>query len=55
MPEGNEGVVKRFYHELWNRWDMDVADALLAEDVRFRGTLGSMLEGREAFTSAPCC
>jgi predicted ester cyclase len=49
VPEGNERVVERFYHELWNRWDFDVADEILAEGVRFRGTLGSVLEGRDAF------
>ena len=49
MPEGNEKIVERFYHELWNRWDLGVADEILAEGVRFRGTLGSTLEGREAF------
>ena len=49
MPEGNEGIVERFYRELWYDWDLDVADEILAEDLRFRGTLGSTLEGREAF------
>jgi steroid delta-isomerase-like uncharacterized protein len=49
VPEGNEGIVERFYRELWNSWDLDVADEILAEDLRFRGTLGSTLEGREAF------
>jgi SnoaL-like polyketide cyclase len=49
VPDGNEELVKRFYHELWNRWDLGVAGEILAEDVRFRGTLGSTLEGREAF------
>jgi predicted ester cyclase len=49
MAGGTERVIERFYHELWNRWNLDVADEILAEDVRFRGTLGSTLEGREAF------
>ena len=49
MPEGNERIVERFYHELWNRWDLNVADEIIAEGVRFRGTLGSTLEGRDAF------
>ncbi len=49
VPEGNEGIVERFYRELWNNWDLNVADEILAEDLRFRGTLGSTLEGREAF------
>lgn len=49
MLEGNVGIVERFYRELWNNWNLDVADEILAEDLRFRGTLGSTLEGREAF------
>jgi steroid delta-isomerase-like uncharacterized protein len=49
VPGGNEEIVERFYHELWNNWGLDVADEILAEDLRFRGTLGSTLEGREAF------
>ncbi len=50
MREDDERVVERFYDELWNRWDLSVADEVLAENLRFRGTLGSTLEGLpEAF------
>lgn len=49
MSRDNERVVERFYYELWNRWAVSVADEILAEDLRFRGTLGSTLTGREAF------
>lgn len=49
MADTNEKIVERFYQELWNAWDLSVADEILAENVRFRGTLGSTLEGREAF------
>jgi predicted ester cyclase len=49
VTDANEKTVERFYHELWNTWDLSVANDVLAEDVRFRGTLGSTLEGREAF------
>jgi predicted ester cyclase len=49
VTDANEKTVERFYHELWNTWDLSVANDVLAEDVRFRGTLGSTLEGRETF------
>lgn len=49
MPVDNEQVVGRFYHELWNLWDLPLADEILAEDLRFRGTLASTLEGLAAF------
>jgi steroid delta-isomerase-like uncharacterized protein len=45
----NEGTIERFYHDLWNRWDLAVADELVAADLRFRGSLGAMIAGREGF------
>lgn len=41
-------LVRRFYDELWNAWRPEVADEILAEDFRFRGTLDE-LAGRDAF------
>jgi steroid delta-isomerase-like uncharacterized protein len=49
VSTSNETVVRRFYEELWNDWRLDLIDELLAEDIRFRGSLGSMSEGRAAF------
>jgi steroid delta-isomerase-like uncharacterized protein len=43
----NEAVVRRFYEELWNEWRFDVAAEIVAANVRFRGSLGSILAGRE--------
>ena len=48
MPDTG-AVIRRFYEELWNRWDLDAADEIVSEDIRFRGSLGSTLRGREAF------
>lgn len=45
----NEAVIRRFYEELWNAWRLDVASEIVASDVRFRGSLGSSLVGREKF------
>src|SRR5688572_13853506 len=44
-----EQRVRRFYDELWNEWRFDLADDLLSDDVRFRGSLGTETEGRAGF------
>jgi steroid delta-isomerase-like uncharacterized protein len=51
MPRAydNETVVHRFYEELWNGWRLELADELLAQGLRFRGSLGSVCEGRDEF------
>jgi steroid delta-isomerase-like uncharacterized protein len=41
-------LVRRFYDEFWNEWRLELAAELLAEDIRFRGSFGTMLEGRAA-------
>jgi len=45
----NEAVIRRFYDRLWNRWELELADEIVAPDVRFRGSLGTELTGVEAF------
>jgi steroid delta-isomerase-like uncharacterized protein len=42
-------VIGRFYDELWNHWDIEVADEIVAPDVRFRGSLGISVVGVDAF------
>jgi steroid delta-isomerase-like uncharacterized protein len=49
MSTANEVLVRRFYEELWSDWRLDLIDELLAEDVRFRGSLGLTMTGRPAF------
>lgn len=47
--EANRTVIRRFYDELWNRWDLAVAEEIIAPDVRFRGSLGTTLRGIDPF------
>jgi hypothetical protein len=47
--EVNRSVIERFYNELWNGWSLAVADEIVSENLRFRGSLGSTLEGLEGF------
>ena len=39
-------MVRAFYDRIWNAGDTGAADELLAEDFRFRGSLGPEMRGR---------
>jgi MOSC domain-containing protein YiiM len=47
--EQNKILIRRFFDEMWNPWNFDKVDQLLAPDIKFRGTLGAELKGRDAF------
>jgi len=51
MTPSPRAIVRRFYEELWNDWRLEVADEIVAEDIRFRGSLGATARGRDAFTA----
>jgi predicted ester cyclase len=45
----NRLLIERFYHELWNRFDKTIFPDILAEDLRFRGSLGQTKRGLAEF------
>lgn len=47
--ESDKDLVRRYYEALWNRWDLALAEELIAESVVFRGSLGTSVQGREGF------
>jgi steroid delta-isomerase-like uncharacterized protein len=47
--EANKALVRRYYEEMWNRWDLSLAEELLAPGLRFRGSLGTEAEGIRGF------
>ena len=38
--ERHKAVIRRFYEELWNRWDFAVIGEILTPDIVFHGSLG---------------
>jgi predicted ester cyclase len=46
-PAGIESLIRRFYEQLWNRWDDAAVDGILAPQFQFRGSLGDVVDGRD--------
>jgi steroid delta-isomerase-like uncharacterized protein len=44
-------LVERYYARLWNAWDDEAVEELLAEDFTFRGSLGDTVTGHQGFRS----
>ena len=42
-------LLNRYYEEMWNKWNFDLATELISDDFRFRGSFGLEVVGPEAF------
>jgi len=51
MLSAVDDLVRRFYDDLWNRWDDRAVDELLSEDFAFRGSLRTETTGRGEWRS----
>jgi predicted ester cyclase len=45
----NRSLVRRYYEELWNNWNLKLIPELLASDFRFRGWAGFAAQGHTDF------
>ena len=49
MSEKNKAIIRRYYEDLWNPWNLEAANALIAPEMEFRGSLGITVRGIEGF------
>lgn len=44
-------IIESFYHELWNKWQFNLAERFLHPEINFRGSLGNTTKGIPGFES----
>ena len=49
MLDINKNLIRRYYADIWNRWDDDAVDEIIAPGIEFRGSLGVTVSGRDGF------
>jgi steroid delta-isomerase-like uncharacterized protein len=47
--EQNRDLIRRYYEEMWNHWDFELAEQVLAPEIAFHGSLGVTTRGIAAF------
>jgi len=45
----NQQIIRRYYEDLWNRWSLDIANEIIADNITFRGSLAVTVTTRAAF------
>lgn len=51
LSENNKAIIRRYYEELWNPWNLEAANALISPEIEFRGSLGITVQGIDGFLS----
>ncbi len=49
VEEQNKDFIHRYYEEMWNRWDFELAEQILSPEIGFHGSLGMTTRGIAAF------
>ncbi len=44
-----KALVRRFYSEVWNKWNLPALEELISPDITFRGSIGTTVNGIEQF------
>ena len=44
-PEYNKHLARRWWEELWNKWEFALARDIATPDISFRGSLGRVMNG----------
>ncbi len=47
--EDHKKIVRRFYEELWNKWNYAIIGEILTQDIGFHGSLGVQKNGHQGF------
>ena len=47
----NRALIRRYYDELWNEWNLGVADEIISTEITFRGSLAVTVSGLNGFKS----
>lgn len=45
----NRALIRRYYEELWNAWNLGVADEIISPEITFRGSLAVTVRGLQGF------
>lgn len=49
VKEQNKDLIRRYYEEMWNQWNFDLVEQILAPEIAFHGSLGVTTRGTAAF------
>ena len=49
MSEKNKDIIRRYYEDLWNPWNLEAANELISPEMEFLGSLGITVRGIEGF------
>lgn len=45
----NRELIRRYYEDLWNAWNLGVADEIISPEIEFRGSLAVTVNGLAGF------